>query len=176
HFAHARLALRRILSGYLKHPAEQIVFHYENNGRPGIAHPAADIDFNLSHTGNRMVLAVSQAFRVGVDIEVVRASPRHAAIARRFLTADDAERIARLDAASVPRAFARAWTRFEAARKLSGTGVFAAEPHSPPSRCIAFAIDDGIVGQLCHNAITRTDLVFLTPDGNLLGGTDSQQV
>ncbi|MEN8175155.1 MAG: hypothetical protein ABFS23_05300, partial [Pseudomonadota bacterium] len=32
HFAHARLALRRILSGYLKHPAEQIVFHYENNG------------------------------------------------------------------------------------------------------------------------------------------------
>lgn len=67
-FLAARANLRLILSHVTGICAEEIPIRIGKNGRPTVGHDPA-LDFNLSHSGGSILIAVSRRGRVGVDIQ-----------------------------------------------------------------------------------------------------------
>jgi|GEM_PF-1578637 len=70
-FVLARATMRNILSQYLGIFAKDIVFGYGKHGKPEIKNATRSLSFNLSHSRNIAVLAISGTHRVGVDVEVM---------------------------------------------------------------------------------------------------------
>ncbi len=91
------------------------------HGKPRLV--GHDIRFNLSHSGDVALIAVTLDRAVGVDVELPRRSVDHVAIARRVLGEDEADRLAGLDPSTREREFLRAWVRWEAVLKCRGTGI-----------------------------------------------------
>lgn len=120
-FTASRSALRRILSAYLRIAPAAVPICYPVNGKPHVACPGPD--FNLSHSGDRMLVAVCAAARVGVDLEGPRKLPDVLALARRFLTPAEADAIQAGAPDARPALFLRRWTRLEAFVKATGTGI-----------------------------------------------------
>lgn len=67
-FITGRGMLRELLAAYLDIPPREIRFSYNRHGKPSL--PA--LCFNLSHTADTVVYAVSRSAKVGVDIERMR--------------------------------------------------------------------------------------------------------
>lgn len=131
-FVTARAGLRRVLAGYAGCPAGRIAFAYGPHGKPSLASPAGEtpFEFNLSHSGEVALLAVTRAGAVGVDVEAVRPMEDHGGrlIGRYFSAREQAEFLALPDGERLA-AFFRGWTRKEAFLKAVGTGL-ATELHS----------------------------------------------
>ncbi len=148
HFAGGRWLVREILSGYTGKPPHSIDIGVDARGRPfaGLASKpwgsvdskasplAQKIDFNLSHSGGDIVLALAIAPKsrrgrfaaptVGIDIERVDPHRNWQAIAeRRFSLAE--RRGLRLHGDEQARclAFFRTWVRKEAFVKALGSGI-----------------------------------------------------
>jgi 4'-phosphopantetheinyl transferase len=119
----ARGALRLLLSGYTATPAAKLVFQYSENGKPALApSDAAAVSFNVSHSGDWVVLAFQRGGQVGVDVEKVQKKRAVLAIAARYFT--PAER-AQLEGADDPsRLFFQLWVRKEAYVKACGSTLF----------------------------------------------------
>lgn len=84
-FLRSRAALRLILASYLGRSAAGLNFIYGENGKPELATATIPaVFFNLSHTGNRCLLAVTAENNVGIDIEKFQSGRDHAALAERF--------------------------------------------------------------------------------------------
>ena len=114
-------ALRLRLSGYTGLPAEDIEFTYTENGKPHI--PESDLEFNVSHSGDWIVLALGRGREIGVDIEQIRKDVDVEAIASRYYAPDE-QRV--VESAGDPHAaFFRIWARKEAFIKASGSTLFA---------------------------------------------------
>ena len=62
--------LRRVLSSYLKIEPQQIQIKVGQYGKPYLEHNS--LHFNLSHSKNKIVIAVSNCSEVGVDVEEYR--------------------------------------------------------------------------------------------------------
>jgi 4'-phosphopantetheinyl transferase len=122
-FIASRQRLRAILGRYLGIPAAQVRFRTQPGGKPAIEQPATPLEFNLSHTGDLALLAVARQ-PVGIDVERDRAVPRCLDIARRVLTPAQVAALETLAEPARSREFLRLWTRFEAAQKAHGAGVF----------------------------------------------------
>ncbi len=120
----AKAALRRLLAGYLDCPPAALRFGAGPHGKPYLegAAAAAEIEFNLSHSGDKALAAVTR-LTVGVDLEQTqrRAPIAEGAIAARFFTAEEgaAWRVGR----GTDAAFFRLWTRKEAVLKAHGGGL-----------------------------------------------------
>src|SRR6267154_4791481 len=76
-FVAGRAILRSILSGYLQIEPQDICFSYQPNGKPDLAivKEALPLRFNLAHTGDLAVYAVTIGTEVGIDVEQVRSYP-----------------------------------------------------------------------------------------------------
>lgn len=119
-FVLARGALRFLLSGYVGTAAEKLVFQYSENGKPYLG--GSGVGFNVSHSGDRALLAFGRGFELGIDIERVR--PRRAArdLAARYFMAEE---LARIDGDPDPEGmFFRVWVRKEALAKARGSTLF----------------------------------------------------
>ncbi|MDJ1134975.1 4'-phosphopantetheinyl transferase family protein [Streptomyces iconiensis] len=124
----AHVALRRILGGYLALAPARVTFFREpcpgcgeRHGRPAVAHRGPPLHFSLSHSGERVLVAVASE-TVGVDVQR-RPGPGTVEICARLL--HPGER-AELEACELParrRAFGRIWARKEAFLKALGTGL-----------------------------------------------------
>jgi len=123
-FLVCRSALRRILAAALGIDPLAVSIREGAHGKPHLGprglNPAS-IGFNLSHSGDRFVVALALGMAPGVDIERIR--PRrdlHRLAGRFFSRAEQAE----VAAASDPHgAFYRVWARKEAVIKADGRGV-----------------------------------------------------
>ncbi|MGZ8939652.1 MAG: 4'-phosphopantetheinyl transferase family protein, partial [Limisphaerales bacterium] len=65
--SHSRL--RQILAQYLRIPPARIAFQKDSFGKPHL-HPSMNpisLNFNLSHSGDRMILGIVRHARIGVD-------------------------------------------------------------------------------------------------------------
>src|SRR5688572_20859640 len=80
--------------------------------------------FNLSHAGERALIAVSLGREVGVDIEEVRPI-ESLTLADRFFAPAEFRAIEALSPAARTDAFFRCWTRKEAFIKAHGAGLSA---------------------------------------------------
>jgi 4'-phosphopantetheinyl transferase len=118
----SRILLRRVLGACLARPADRLEFITDANGKPHLA-DAAGLHFNLAHTGDLMVLAVTAGSPVGVDVERVRELKDACGIARRFFTARESGWLQGRRGKGLSLAFFRLWTRKEAILKATGEGL-----------------------------------------------------
>jgi 4'-phosphopantetheinyl transferase len=92
-----------------------------DHGKPRLVDASAGIHFSLAHSGPHVVVAVTRAGPVGVDVERRKPGADYRALRRKTLTADEA---AAFDAAGGrPQDFLRTWVRKEAVTKAVGTGI-----------------------------------------------------
>ncbi|MGE5374287.1 MAG: 4'-phosphopantetheinyl transferase family protein, partial [Bacteroidota bacterium] len=75
-FIVGRGTLRVILGRYLNSTPEKIKFTYHANGKPSLSNGLlqTELRFNLSHSGDMALLAVTQNREVGIDIETLRSN------------------------------------------------------------------------------------------------------
>jgi 4'-phosphopantetheinyl transferase len=120
-----RGVLRQILGRYLGVAPQQLAFTYNTHGKPALAELYAHtgIRFNLSHSGELALYAVSCERDVGVDIEQLRDGIDEIAIAERFFSAAERAELQALPPAERKIAFFRCWTRKEAYIKAHGDGL-----------------------------------------------------
>lgn len=116
----ARGALRILLSGYTGAAASDIDFHYSENGKPYIAD--LEVAFNVTHSGEWVVLAFGRNRSIGVDIEQIRREVEIGAIASRYFTAEEVDLIERAEDEHA--LFFQLWARKEAYVKAAGSTLF----------------------------------------------------
>ncbi|MEM9243012.1 MAG: 4'-phosphopantetheinyl transferase superfamily protein [Pseudomonadota bacterium] len=115
-----RCLLRHVLADYLDCQPETIVFNYNDYGKPSINDT---LFFNLSHSHNRMLLAVSQEVDLGVDIERVRADFVSDDLAELCFSRRELDDFYALPADQKLSSFFHVWTCKEALIKAVGEGV-----------------------------------------------------
>ncbi|MDH3283991.1 MAG: 4'-phosphopantetheinyl transferase superfamily protein [Acidobacteriota bacterium] len=123
-FIVARAALRRILGRYLGLDPDRVAFSYEPKGKPAIAGGSdMDLQFNVTHTDDLALYAVTRGRPVGIDVELRREMPEALRIARRFFTADEVDWLRDHRPEERSDAFLTLWTRKEAYVKAIGEGL-----------------------------------------------------
>jgi phosphopantetheinyl transferase (holo-ACP synthase) len=105
----ARWALREVLSRYLETAPAEVALATMPGGKPALAGPQPPFRFNLSHSRDMALVAVSPSREVGVDVEWI--DPRR------------------------PAAFYAAWARREAVAKCLGVGLWAPAPDRTVTVC-----------------------------------------
>lgn len=135
--ARAHDAMYQILAAYLDRAPAEIEIDRPPQGKPRIRRPATALEFNLSHTRDSALLAVSREHAVGVDIETHRHIQDPLRLARRLFSSTDIAQLEILPESRRLDAFLDLWTRLEARQKTLGRGVFA----SPvaPTRLSSFS-------------------------------------
>ena len=116
----ARGALRLLLSGYTSVPPGEVEFRYLETGKPYVEGSA--IDFNVSHSGEWVVLAFGRNRQIGVDVEKIKRDMDVEAIATRYFTPEETALIKRSDDSHS--IFFQLWARKEAYVKACGSALF----------------------------------------------------
>jgi len=124
-FIVSRGTLRRLLGGYMSCPPEELRLTYSQHGRPQLdgLRLGDRVEFNVSHSGDVIVLAFARARRIGIDIEHVRTDFSTAEIAERFFSLAEREALRKLPVEQRQAAFFTCWTRKEAFIKALGEGL-----------------------------------------------------
>jgi 4'-phosphopantetheinyl transferase len=124
-FVTQRATLRSVLAAYLDQSPADIAIIAEAQGKPVLADAqrANDLTFNLSHSGQWMLIGIARGRRIGVDIQIERPTTRCLDLARRFFADDEAEMLARVDPDRQTRVFFALWTLKEAYLKATGEGI-----------------------------------------------------
>jgi 4'-phosphopantetheinyl transferase len=111
-------ATREILAQYLGIPAGILQLERPVSGKPRVR--GAALSFNISHSGNIAVCAVSYGGRLGVDLEQVRPIASADAMVARFFAPAEAQQYAAMPADDRQAAWFACWTRKEAFLKATG--------------------------------------------------------
>lgn len=124
-YSTTRVVVREILSSYLGVRPEEIIFAYNQYGKPYLvsAGPERNLNFNISHAGDMSLLAVTLDRRIGVDIELVRDEASIETIAKRFFLPSEVSQLLSLPESLRQEAFFTCWTRKEAFIKAQGQGL-----------------------------------------------------
>ena len=123
-FVVGRSSVRRILADCLACRPESLVFEVNAHGKPALAAPGpTGLHFNLSHTGDVALLAVSPTIELGVDIEAVRGTPCEDGLPALVFSAREQAALGALPVNLQLRAFYLGWTRKEAFVKACGQGL-----------------------------------------------------
>jgi 4'-phosphopantetheinyl transferase len=123
----AHCAIRRLLAFQLGVDPRCLEFDATAAGKPFLARPARNLEFNLSHSGRHGLIAVALDRSVGVDIEVRRPISDPLGVAFQIATPREAKLLKQLPTGQVHSAFFDLWTRKEAVLKALGRG-FSIDP------------------------------------------------
>ena len=122
HFLATRALVRKVLAHYTGIPSASLEFARREQGKPYLANAPSPIYFNLSHSGNFAVLAVTTLGEIGIDIETIR--PRNfLAIAERYYHADELKQLLATPEVEREPLFFKLWTLKEAFFKATGGGI-----------------------------------------------------
>ncbi len=116
-----RVLLRRTLAGYLRVDPADLAFEIGEHGKPRLA--CGSLSFNLSHSGDSLIIAVADFPGIGVDIETIKPRSSLESIATRCFSDWEFERWQRLPAEQQLETFYRLWTKKEAFVKAVGRGI-----------------------------------------------------
>ena len=119
-FVVSRGFLREIIGRYTNTRPEQLRFAYGPYGKPALE---GRLRFNMSHSHDLALIALTEDHELGVDVEYMRADSASADIARRFFSPVEVEIFNSLAEEDQVAAFFRCWTRKEAFIKATGKGL-----------------------------------------------------
>ena len=142
-FVVTRALVRAVLSQHGPSAPDAWRFVTNAHGCPSVVDTQAGaprLEFNVSHTGGLVALAVARGHRLGVDVEDARRVVREDIAGRFFAPAEVAD-LRRLPVADQPRVFFDYWTLKEAYIKARGMGLaiplgdfaFVLRPPAPPT-------------------------------------------
>jgi len=118
----SHMLMRNVLSRYVKIEPAEIVFETNPHGKPFIKD--SGLDFNISHSGEWVLLAATSSGKIGIDIERIRQGISSHVIARQYFSPGE---IKELQALPVEEdrvaAFFVGWSRKEAYIKAHGLGL-----------------------------------------------------
>ncbi len=117
---------RSVLANYLNIEAASIQYQLGDKGKPSLLEAGYDrraLQFNLTHTEDITLLAVTCDREVGVDIEYMDRKTDWQAIGQRFFTAPEQQALFSLTKEKQRSAFFQLWTRKEAYMKVLGSGL-----------------------------------------------------
>lgn len=120
----SRACLRILLGGYLGVPPHEIALAAGAGGKPALAGPAASgqLEFNVSHSGEWVLLGFSRGLAVGVDVEHHR-ELEFDDLVKGFFSPAERAAWAALPPDGRREAFFATWTRKEAYLKALGVGL-----------------------------------------------------
>lgn len=118
-FLRGRVGLRLLLAAWHGCPAAAVVIESGAHGKP---FSAAGPPFNVSHSGDLILLALHACQRVGVDVEQLRPGLEWQPIARRVLSEPRLQALNQLPAPARLEGFLAHWCALEAELKAAGTG------------------------------------------------------
>ena len=122
-FTVARAMLRTLLGEQTGLSPAAIVFSQTQYGKPYIRTAPPAIHFNVAHSADLAIYAISRNCVPGVDIEFLHRAIDEDAMAARFFTPREYAELQRIPAAARKRAFLTCWTRKEAIVKALGAGL-----------------------------------------------------
>ncbi|MBT4496083.1 MAG: 4'-phosphopantetheinyl transferase superfamily protein [Gemmatimonadetes bacterium] len=125
HYAVARGTLRQLLGRYLGALPEKLAFSYGAHGKPDLAgcYGESGLRFNLSHSHQLALFAVTWRREVGVDVEYPRPQVDIERLARRFFAPVEVAALLSLPEERRREGFYNCWTRKEAYLKARGEGI-----------------------------------------------------
>jgi 4'-phosphopantetheinyl transferase len=119
--------VRELLAAYLGCAPDVLRLTLGEHGKPFLERPflsgASAFDFNVSHSGGALLVAIARNQELGVDIETQRRRRPVLELARRFFAADEAAALVSLDEPQRQLAFLRLWSCKEAVVKALGIGI-----------------------------------------------------
>jgi 4'-phosphopantetheinyl transferase len=120
----ARALLRLLLGRSLGTFPHLVRFRHNDFGKPRLApalHPL--VQFNLSHSGDLVLIALGRGRALGVDVEQIRMDVATENIAVRFFSDNERRGLASVPPVLQREAFFACWTRKEAYVKARGDGL-----------------------------------------------------
>jgi 4'-phosphopantetheinyl transferase len=126
-FIVARGSLRAILSMYLPLEANRVRFRYSPHGKPeldtAVGSARDKLQFNMTHSEELALCAISCARRVGIDVERIRSGFASSRLAEGFFAPREVAALRSLPPPDQERVFFTCWTRKEAYLKARGEGL-----------------------------------------------------
>jgi 4'-phosphopantetheinyl transferase len=113
--------LRLLLGEILGLSPDRLQIVCDEFGKPGLF-PAL-MQFNLSHSGDMILIAITRDRAVGVDVEKIRTDLEMDSVAGRFFSANERKALASISGPGRWEAFFKCWTRKEAYLKAKGVGL-----------------------------------------------------
>jgi 4'-phosphopantetheinyl transferase len=120
-FTLRRGILRSVLAHY-QNSSTNFTFSYEGKNKPCLAN--STLSFNLSHSKNQLLIAITNKFKIGIDIEFMDTSIDVEQITRSFFTSEETEQILLHKNEQQFEAFYNCWTRKEAYIKALAQGLY----------------------------------------------------
>lgn len=121
-FVAAHLGLRRIVAHFAQLNVTALQFSANPYGKPRLNEVSADVRFNLSHSGERALVALAVGREIGVDIEQHR-SLDYLALAKNVFSEIELVELRNVPPCNRRTAFYRGWTRKESFIKARGEGL-----------------------------------------------------
>ena len=123
-FLLGRVLLKTVLSRYAGCAPTDLKFDIGIRGKPFLnLNSPLSLYFNLSHSGNRLVIAVSRNKDLGVDLEIIKKERAILKIAERFFSSSEIRGLKNLAKALQVRRFYELWTLKESVVKAYGYGL-----------------------------------------------------
>jgi 4'-phosphopantetheinyl transferase len=119
-FILCRGLLRRILADYLQTDPCGLRFSRNPQGKPFLEN--SGLEFNLSHSHDRLLIAVTAGRAVGVDIEFRRSGLNMESIAKRWFAPEEQAFFQALE--NPEEGFFEIWSKKEAYVKALGLGIY----------------------------------------------------
>ena len=197
HFEHHRQAylvthavMHLLLDHYLGMQGGQVVFGYNNCGKPHIdltqtPTSVRGFQFNISESKGTALLAFGLCTEMGVDVEAWRPDLEIERLANRFFAPGETRRLLAVPPAQRRAAFFYGWTRKEAYMKARGLGFslplasfeVSMHPAEPPAllstiepgvvvsdwRMFSFEPGEGFAGALALTGPAQLELMDFTP-------------
>lgn len=121
----SRAMQRQLLASYVGgHPSE-IQFGIVAMGKPTLSKPnEIGLQFNTTHSGSLVVIAVTKNRDVGVDVEQLRPVPRALKVAKRCYSSAEYAKLLEVEGEDLDRAFLSIWVSREGTAKARGDSVW----------------------------------------------------
>lgn len=152
-YVRGRGFLRHVLGQVCGQDPTGLTFGTGAQGKPFLQ--GSDLAFNLSHSRDLAVLAVSQTGPLGIDLEFIDRSADIAGLTQNCMTPAEAAVLAALPADERQARFFAFWTAKEARMKLTGEGM------SLPPQQIALDLRAGVPIGYLHPRTPAVQAVFL---------------
>jgi 4'-phosphopantetheinyl transferase len=153
-FVQVRGVLRVLLGEYLGIAGSALQFDYTEYGKPQLAASCNPLrlEFNVSHSHQLAVIAVSCAIAVGIDVEHINDQVHYQNISQRFFADQEHEILLQQPPSQQRQAFFQLWTCKEACIKAIGGSI-------------AHALDRVVVAESIEQSLISVDI--MDQGGNL---------